>query len=126
MMLMIFVFTVLGMQLFGASLNPSLESYAEEPYARTTRFDTFYWSFVQVSQLVRARDYHTPSSTCFLWRRSWYDEGLLSQSKASVMESGEEGGGAFGGLELGAIGGVSSKPCTLVSRIVCHVRGDFP
>lgn len=55
MMLMIFVFTVLGMQLFGASLNPSLESYAEQSYALTTRFDTFYWSFVQVSQLVRPR-----------------------------------------------------------------------
>lgn len=50
MLLMMFVFTVLGMQLFGAKINPSLESYAAESYALTTRFDTFYWSFVQVGE----------------------------------------------------------------------------
>lgn len=48
MLLMCFVFTVLGMQLFGAKLNPELEEYAQHPYALKTRFDTFYWSFVQV------------------------------------------------------------------------------
>lgn len=52
MLLMMFAFTVLGMQLFGAKLNPALESYASEPYARKTRFDTFFWSFVQVTAPV--------------------------------------------------------------------------
>lgn len=51
MLLMFFVFTVLGMQLFGASLNPNLASYKDFPYALKTRFDTFFWSFVQVGML---------------------------------------------------------------------------
>lgn len=48
MMLMCFVFTVLGMQLFGATLDPGREEYARHSYATKTRFDTFFWSFVQV------------------------------------------------------------------------------
>lgn len=48
MLLMCFVFTVLGMQLFGATLDPGREEYATHPYAVKTRFDTFFWSFVQV------------------------------------------------------------------------------
>lgn len=51
MLLMFFVFTVLGMQLFGASLNPDLASYKDFPYALKTRFDTFFWSLVQVRAL---------------------------------------------------------------------------
>ncbi|CAM9416805.1 unnamed protein product, partial [Scytosiphon promiscuus] len=46
MLLMCFVFTVLGMQLFGAALDPALEEYAVHSYAVKTRFDTFFWSFV--------------------------------------------------------------------------------
>ena len=53
MMLMCFVFTVLGMQLFGATLNPDLEAYAERRYAFKTRFDTFFWSVVQVKCVER-------------------------------------------------------------------------
>lgn len=48
-MLMLYVFTVLSMQLFGAKLSPSVEPYAIESYSHTTRFDTFFWAFVQVS-----------------------------------------------------------------------------
>lgn len=48
MLLMCFVFTVLGMQLFGATLDPGLEEFAAHSYAHKTRFDTFFWSFVQV------------------------------------------------------------------------------
>lgn len=48
MLLMCFVFTVLGMQLFGATLDPGREEYATHSYAVKTRFDTFFWSFVQV------------------------------------------------------------------------------
>ena len=55
MLLMCFAFTVLGMQLFGAVLNPDLEAYAEKPYAFKTRFDTFFWSFVQVEYLAYAQ-----------------------------------------------------------------------
>ncbi|CAM9454155.1 unnamed protein product, partial [Laminaria digitata] len=56
MLLMCFVFTVLGMQLFGAVLNPDLEAYAENTYAFKTRFDTFFWSFVQQVFTVIAGD----------------------------------------------------------------------
>ena len=49
MLLTCFVFTVLGMQLFGAILDPDRPEYAEHPYALKTRFDTFLWSFIQVS-----------------------------------------------------------------------------
>lgn len=48
MLLMCFVFTVLGMQLFGSTLDPGEEDFARHSYATKTRFDTFFWSFVQV------------------------------------------------------------------------------
>lgn len=49
MLLVMFVFTVLGMQLFGADLNPHTAKGADDEYALKLRFDTFFWSFVQVT-----------------------------------------------------------------------------
>lgn len=53
MLLMLYVFTVLGMQLFGAKMNPYVEQFAEEDFALKIRFDTFFWSFVQVACCAR-------------------------------------------------------------------------
>ncbi|CAM9490330.1 unnamed protein product [Ectocarpus fasciculatus] len=59
MLLMCFVFTVLGMQLFGATLDPGLEEFAAHPYAHKTRFDTFFWSFVQVFTVIAGDSWNT-------------------------------------------------------------------
>ncbi|CAN0478391.1 unnamed protein product, partial [Ectocarpus sp. 12 AP-2014] len=59
MLLMCFVFTVLGMQLFGATLDPGLEEFAAHSYAHKTRFDTFFWSFVQVFTVIAGDSWNT-------------------------------------------------------------------
>lgn len=89
MLLMCFVFTVLGMQLFGAVLNPDLEAYAENTYAFKTRFDTFFWSFVQVG----VRRYHVDLSTVV----------PVSYLCAAVLRVLEKGGSAVRSYQQGRV-----------------------
>lgn len=71
MLLILFVFTVLGMQLFGATINPLDEDYGEEDYAVKMRFDTFFWSFVQVSCPKAFADYSFATSYLKVQSASW-------------------------------------------------------
>ncbi|CAM9717325.1 unnamed protein product, partial [Phaeothamnion confervicola] len=57
LLLVMFIFSVLGMQLFGTHLTPSSDAYSTMPQARQVRFDTFFWSFIQVFTVITGNNW---------------------------------------------------------------------